>query len=139
MAGLVCAVFPIIWMVVIFKIIKTVLNNNASNEQTAQISTPQVLSQTEQEAIKARIRERVGHAPDPHRMPKEYHEPTPQEVNAYHDVLDECHTDGCDVNPGETQAIQPVVQAQAKKASSRKRNAIIQMMLADSVLHRRDF
>lgn len=139
MVGLVCAAFPIIWVIVIVKIIMTTMKKNPKNEQPAQISVPQVLSQAEQDALKSRIRERVGHIPDPHRMPKEYHEPTPQEVNAYHDVLDECHTDGCDVNPGETQAIQPVAQAQAKKASSRKRNAIIQMMLADSVLHRRDF
>lgn len=129
----------------------------AASEEENQIRTEdsetvrtlqQPLSSTEQEELKARIRERVKNVPDPRRMPSQYREPAPMEVQAYHDVMDECHADGCDVSSDAVTNDNSVMKAEQESAeraaetvrkAKRKRNAIIQMMLADSVLHRREF
>ena len=135
----------------VYKLIKAALEeeNQIRTEDSEKVRTlQQPLSSTEQEELKASIRGRMTKAPDPRRMPSQYREPTPMEVQAYHDVMDECHTGGCDVSPDAEMKENSVMKAGQESAeraaetarrAKRKRNAIIQMMLADSVLHRREF
>lgn len=99
------------------------------------------LTQDEQEELKDRIRSRMKSSPDPKRMPKEYREWAPEEVSAFHDVMDECGDDGCDVSPTPSDSQTNASSGDEGKARIRKlkRNAVVQMMIADSVLNTKYF
>lgn len=55
------------------------------------------MSLQEIEAAKAKIRERLQKIPDPHTIPKEAKQPSPETIELYHDAMDECDTKDCDV------------------------------------------
>lgn len=102
----------IIFIGIIFYIIYKYKNGGFSNiqinEGTAENNRP--LTQAEQEALKAQVRERLKHKPDPHYMPKKAKVFTQDDIEAYHNVLDECDTDGCDVSEHPVQEAEEIVE-----------------------------
>ncbi len=77
--------------------IEQIKNQNQSNVVQQNIEQPKKLSFEEQEALKQRIRERAKN-PDPRNMPKEAKIFTSEDIENYHDALDSCDRDDCDVN-----------------------------------------
>lgn len=75
--------------------IKNINNSQVNSKPTTQ---SQKLSYSEQEALKEKIRQRRETKPDPHYIPKEAKVFTSEDIEAYHDVLDECKDDNCDIN-----------------------------------------
>lgn len=102
------------------------------------------------ETDKARLRERLKTPPDPHFMPDEARQPSDQMIDAFHDVMDECANDGCDVDENSAANTDgceipgcDVEQKGRKKPSSlasapefSRLPLIYQLTVADAVLNR---
>ena len=99
---------------------------------------------------KQKIKERLEKGPDPHYMPQQAKEFTQEDIEHYHDIMDTCDGDGCDVGDNSEQnqqeqnvqvisTNQPISNQNLDEDTLLRRNAIIQMMVADSILNRKSY
>lgn len=125
--------------------------NNTTGMPTATSRQKNKMTREEMDAAKQRIRERMQNPADPHYMPKQAKQPSKEMIELYHDTLDECKTDDCDITANaqgkvvqeqcdidgcdvETTPQAPVSLAQ--DPSFKRLPIVYQLTVADAILRR---